>query len=142
MIVFFDGVCNLCNSLVDFTLQRLPKTMEGASGEVHSVVLQMASLQGETAKQLLPEADRQRLSTLVVYIPGNPPTLLRESDAALTVALQLGSPWRALAKVGFWFPRFLRDGTYRWVAQNRMAWFGERSTCRVPTPEERSRLLP
>jgi predicted DCC family thiol-disulfide oxidoreductase YuxK len=62
------------------------------------------------------------------------------SDAALILARHLRSPWRWLALL--WIvPRPLRDTVYRWVARNRYRWFGESETCRVPTPELRSRFL-
>jgi predicted DCC family thiol-disulfide oxidoreductase YuxK len=38
-------------------------------------------------------------------------------------------------------PRPLRDTVYDWVAANRYRWFGQRASCRIPTPQERERFL-
>ena len=54
-IVFFDGVCNLCNGFVDILL-RLDKKH----------VFRFASLQGQTAKTLLPPEDLEKLLTVIV----------------------------------------------------------------------------
>ncbi len=40
------------------------------------------------------------------------------------------------------FPRPVRDLVYRAFAANRYRLFGRKDTCELPTPEERSLLLP
>ena len=39
------------------------------------------------------------------------------------------------------FPKFIRDGVYRAIAQNRYRMFGKRE-CRVPSAKEQARFLP
>jgi len=42
----------------------------------------------------------------------------------------------------FWaLPRPLRARLYRWVAQNRIAWFGTADLCALPSPSLRARLV-
>jgi predicted DCC family thiol-disulfide oxidoreductase YuxK len=86
------------------------------------------SLSAETPSQesiLLLDADR------VVY---------EQADAILRIASSLRGPFRLL--VVFWLvPRSLRNVGYRMVARWRYAVFGKRTTCRVPTPEERGLFL-
>jgi predicted DCC family thiol-disulfide oxidoreductase YuxK len=127
MIVFFDGVCGLCNRAVDFLLTH----------DRHAR-LRFAPLQGETARVRLPETDLQSLSSLVI-VDGD--LILRKSDGFLYALSSLGGRWRALAFVLRLIPRFLRDFVYDTVAANRYAWFGKRDACRLPTPSERSRFL-
>ncbi len=62
------------------------------------------------------------------------------SDAVLTIAARLPFPWRLLA-VGRVLPRPVRDTLYRFVARNRYRWFGQRTTCPVPSPRVRDRFL-
>lgn len=127
MIVFFDGVCGLCNRAVDVLLTR----------DAHAR-LQFAPLQGTTARARLPDADIRSLSSLVI-VDGD--LILRKSDGLLHALSSLGGGWRAFAFVSRLIPRVLRDLVYDAVASNRYAWFGKRDTCRLPTPIERTRFL-
>jgi predicted DCC family thiol-disulfide oxidoreductase YuxK len=125
-IIFFDGVCNLCNSFVDFLIRR-----------DHDQAFSFAPLQGETARQKLPADKLARLNSVVLWNQGQ---ILEKSDAALTVLQQLGGLWWFMRV--FWIaPAFLRDLVYDLIAANRYRFFGKRETCRLPTPEEKARFL-
>jgi predicted DCC family thiol-disulfide oxidoreductase YuxK len=125
-IIFFDGVCNLCNAFVDFLVRRDAEHL-----------FDFAPLQGSNAKQLLPARFPEKLSSVVLWSQGE---VHEKSDAALMVLQQLGGLWGALRV--FWvLPKGLRDWGYDLVARNRYALFGKRETCRLPTPEERARFL-
>ena len=126
-IVFFDGECNLCNSTVDFLVRR---------DRGHN--LRFASLQGETARKILPPGVRESLDTVVLWREGE---LFRKSSAALRALAACGGLWFG-AKVFLLVPRSLRDLIYDIVARNRFRWFGRRETCRIPTAAEREVLLP
>lgn len=127
-IVFFDGVCTLCNTFVDGLVSR-----------DHARALRYASLQGETARALLstPEFSVDHPSSVVLWENG---VVRTRSDAVLRILVLLGSPWSWLAIFRI-VPRPIRDAIYDWVARHRYAWFGKRDTCRIPTPEERSLFL-
>jgi predicted DCC family thiol-disulfide oxidoreductase YuxK len=127
-ILFFDGVCNLCNSSVDFVLRN---------DREHRVLV--APLQGTTAREiLLPHGiDPEQLDSLVLWKNGN---VYRYSDAALQVAGYLRAPW-SWGKALLILPRALRDPIYKWIARNRYKIFGKKETCRLPTPEERARFI-
>lgn len=127
-IVFFDGVCVLCNSSVDALLRA---DREGR--------FRVASLQGETAAraQAADPAFPRDLATIVLWDRG---ALYVRSRAILRVASELPYPYRALG----WFrilPAFLTDLVYRLVARTRYQIFGKREICRVPSPDERQRFL-
>ncbi|HRD54671.1 MAG TPA: DCC1-like thiol-disulfide oxidoreductase family protein [Flavobacteriales bacterium] len=126
-IIFFDGVCGLCNRFVD-RLLRIDR--DG--------LLRFAPLQGSTAQKLLPSGMADALSSVVYLRNGQ---VLTRSDAALLTLIDLGG-WRAMHRVWFVFPRALRDAVYEWIARNRYKWFGKREACRLPTPEEQERFLP
>jgi predicted DCC family thiol-disulfide oxidoreductase YuxK len=127
-IVFFDGVCVLCNGFVDRVLRA---DREGK--------LRFAPLQGETARALLPPLgdDPERWSVLYLDEEG----LHERSDVSLRVWRRLGGAYRLLALLRF-VPRPLRDAVYRLIARNRYRWFGKREACRLPTPAEAERFLP
>lgn len=129
-IVLFDGVCNLCNGITNFVIQRDP-----APGHFRFAALQSECGQRLLHKHGLPTED---LDTFVM-IDGD--RALVRSTAALHVLRGLGLPW-SLLYVLIVVPRPLRDAVYRWIARNRYRWFGQRDSCMVPTPDIRSRFLP
>ncbi|QQR88439.1 MAG: DUF393 domain-containing protein [Flavobacteriales bacterium] len=127
-VLYFDGVCGLCNSFVDLLF-----------AEDRHGVLRVTPLQGTTALERLPAELRGSNLTTVVY-QRNGKTWTR-SGAALRVLRDLGGIWK-LASILILVPAPLRNMVYDFVARNRITWFGQKETCRMPTPEERSRFLP
>lgn len=124
-IIFFDGVCNICNAFVDFVMKRDPERK-----------FVFAPLQGESAKRYLGDKS-QLLKSMALWSQGQ---ILEKSDAALSVIQQLGGFWYCFGV--FWIvPKWLRDLVYDFVARNRYRIFGKRETCRLPTPEERALFL-
>jgi predicted DCC family thiol-disulfide oxidoreductase YuxK len=132
-IVLYDGVCGLCNRLVQFILKR----------DVNNR-FRFASLQSEFAEKLLKRhgADSRDLDTFYLVISRGKPSerVLMRSDAILAVANTLGGVWK-LAGVGALVPRVLRDGMYRIVARNRYRVFGKHESCMLPSAEHRAKFL-
>ncbi|MEK7356901.1 MAG: DCC1-like thiol-disulfide oxidoreductase family protein [Bdellovibrionota bacterium] len=127
-VLFFDGHCSLCNTLVDWVVRRDSKER-----------IRFASLQGQTAKAMLPgNVGKIDFDTVVYSRDG---VVYERSTAILKVLGDLGGIWK-LAAVFFVIPTSLRNVVYDLVARNRFRFFPRRETCRVPTPEERARLLP
>jgi predicted DCC family thiol-disulfide oxidoreductase YuxK len=127
-IIFFDGVCGLCNTSVNWLMKRDKKG-----------VLKFATLQGETAKTLLPHQFTQELNSFIYF---KNQTIHSHSNAALYALQDLSGVWFAIAKVLFIFPKNFRDAVYNFVAKRRYKWFGKKSVCRIPTAEERDKFLP
>lgn len=125
--MFFDGVCGLCDTSVDFFMRK-----------DRSGILRFAPLQGETAARLLPESDRENLNSMVYFENGE---RFRKSAAVVRILRQLGGIWALLGSLLWVIPRPLRDLGYSLVAAVRYRVFGKKSACRVPTSEERGRLL-
>ena len=133
-ILFYDGVCGLCNTLVQFLLKHDKRGR-----------LRFASLQSDFAEKVLHRHgfDPKDLDTLHVVENYEQPDerLLQRSDAVLRAARELGGHWSVLAAMAKIVPRFLRDIAYRFVAQNRYSVFGKYETCMLPDPNQRSRFL-
>ena len=127
-IVFFDGVCALC----DQSVQRL-LTMDRKRR------LKFAPLQGETASQMLPEADIRDLKTLVIRDQRG---IGRYSTAVVRILWQVGGIWSVLGSCLWLIPRPVRDWGYRFVSARRYRWFGKHDACRMPKPGEREQFLP
>ncbi len=127
-IVFFDGVCGLCSTSVDFFMRR----------DRHAR-LRFAPLQGETAAANLPDSDRENLNSMVCLLEGR---RYHRSSAVVQILRQIGGIWSIVAGALWVIPKPLRDLGYSIVASSRYRFFGKKETCRLPTPEERGRLLP
>ncbi len=127
-IIFFDGICNLCNSSIDFVIKRDKKRQ-----------FKYASLQSQTAKEVLDPGslDLNNPASFILYYDGK---IQRKSSAALFVLTRLGFPYR-LAGIFLIIPRFIRNWFYDLIARNRYSWFGQRDTCRLPTDEEKELFL-
>ncbi len=127
-LVFFDGVCNLCNGAVTFIIDHDPKGY-----------FRFAPLQSDVAATYLDDlADADRgLGTIILLEDDH--TYVR-STAVLRIARRLTAPW-SLLSLTLVVPRPLRDAVYNWIATSRYDWFGQRDQCRMPTPELKDRFL-
>lgn len=66
--------------------------------------------------------------------------VLRESDAALRLAGLLAFPWNLLGAVVI-VPKGFRDMVYRWIARNRLRWFGSTDGCALMRSEWKDRFV-
>ena len=127
-IVFFDGVCGLCNTSVDFLLARDRRR-----------ALRYAPLQGETAAARLDPRDIEALKSIVLVDEAG---THRHSTAIVRILWHLGGGWRAAAALVWLIPRPLRNLGYRFLSANRYRLFGQKDACRMPSPDERALFLP
>jgi predicted DCC family thiol-disulfide oxidoreductase YuxK len=125
-IIYFDGVCGLCNGFVDFIMKMDKKSK-----------FHFSPLQSEHAKNNLPLEYIQDLDSVVVQIDGK---TLKKSKAVFAVLKKLGGIWGIVAVAGV-LPEGILNRAYDMVAENRYKVFGKKDTCRFPTPEERRRFL-
>jgi predicted DCC family thiol-disulfide oxidoreductase YuxK len=131
-IVFFDGACGLCNRAVDIVLR-----------EDRERIFLYSPLQGETFRQIA-QGHPETLSVDSILVLKRSPgkeLLLQKSDTILYILENLPK-YHSLARMGQIFPAPVRDAFYRLVAATRYRIWGKRDSCRLPTPEERSRFLP
>ena len=126
-IIFFDGVCGLCNRSVDFLMKH--DTAQS---------LRYAPLQGEAAKEFLPSLHRRLPLSSMVYIDGE--KIFTQSTAILLAASSLGGIY-SLMRLFLLIPRFIRDRIYSWISQHRYQWFQKLDSCRLPTQKERALFL-
>lgn len=129
LIILFDGVCNLCNSAVQFIIRKDRKDL-----------FRFASLQSDAGKELMAQYNLPVTTTpeSIILIKGD--AVYQYSAAVLQIARYLGGLW-PLAYSFIVLPRFIRDSMYKWIARNRYRWFGRQSSCMLPTPALRAKFL-
>lgn len=125
-IIFFDGVCNLC----DLVVSRVFKIDKN-----HRFLY--ASLQSETARKLLKTGDIAK-DSIVFYEAGK---TYYYADAVIRILNTLGGVYRLISWILRVFPRPLRDFAYRLVAANRYRLFGQKAECRLATEAEKDYFL-
>jgi predicted DCC family thiol-disulfide oxidoreductase YuxK len=127
-VIFFDGVCGLCNHWIDFILARDRKQQ-----------FRFSPLQGETARDCLGAVAAESLSSVVLR---DATGTYRKTDAVWRMLTRLGGIWWCAGGLLRLVPQPIRNGGYDFVARHRYRWFGQKETCRLPTPAERARFLP
>lgn len=127
-VVFFDGVCVLCNASVQFILKRDGKQY-----------FYFATLQSDVAKQFLLHVPENILKkdSIILWDKGK---IYTESAAALKIGVHLNGFWKA-SQVLWIVPPFIRDWVYRWIAKNRYKWFGVKDQCMMPDQNIKHRFL-
>lgn len=130
-VVFFDGVCSLCNGYIRFLMAR------DRDAQFH-----VAPLDGETAEQYLTGETRENAGDSIIYMDrsGDDPAFYNRSTAVLNILSRLGGPWCLVAVLKI-IPRFIRDAVYNLIASNRYDWFGKHDTCPAPEPGWKERFL-
>ncbi|MEO0570465.1 MAG: thiol-disulfide oxidoreductase DCC family protein [Bacteroidota bacterium] len=128
-IILFDGVCNLCNGVIQFVIKRDKKDL-----------FRYAALQSELGEQLTKERgiDTSKVDSFVLIEPGK--AYFIKSDAALEIAGDLNGLW-PIFKMFKWVPTAIRNVVYDFVARNRYRWFGRKDQCMIPTPELQAKFL-
>ena len=129
-IVFYDGVCGLCDRTVKFLLKR-----DAARS------FKFAALQGETARQRGDLPDDLKSVVFVAKSGTAQEQIYFRSDAVLQMLDQIGGFWSLVSWLRI-VPRPIRDTIYDSIVKRRYRWFGKFDTCRTPSPEMRARFLP
>ena len=127
-IIFFDGVCNLCNASIDFIIKRDKRNK-----------FLVGALQDATSIEVLSDypIKRDYLDSLVLLEKNE---IFYKSTAALKIAKNLSGLWPVFYPL-IYLPKGLRDTVYDWIAKNRYHWFGKKNTCRLPSTEEKAKFL-
>jgi len=132
-IVFYDGVCAICNRGVQFVLRH-----DAAQR------FRFAALQSQFARRALARhgRDPDEIETMGLLIDAGTPRerLLVKSDGIVALLRELGGGWRLLALAGL-LPRALRDRAYDAFAHRRYRWFGHYDSCPLPPADARRRFI-
>jgi predicted DCC family thiol-disulfide oxidoreductase YuxK len=127
-VILFDGVCNFCNSSINFVIDHDP--------EKH---FKFAPLQSEFGQDILRKFNKNTENfDSVILLKDN--QLYQKSEAALEIAKHLSGFWKYLSIFRI-LPTFFLNFFYDIIAKNRYRIFGKADSCRMPTAELRERFL-
>ena len=127
-IILFDGVCNFCNSIVNFIIKQDKEN-----------IFHFAALQSDAGQRLLKEYNIPATGlNSFILIDGS--KAYKSSTAGLRLYNKL--PWYWKWTQVFWIvPQFIRDRIYNVIAKNRYKWFGKRDSCMIPTEDVKNRFI-
>jgi predicted DCC family thiol-disulfide oxidoreductase YuxK len=128
-IILFDGVCNLCNSAVQFIIKHDKKD-----------IFRFVALQSDLGKEICDYIgiDQTKIDSIVLYNPGV--AYYYKSSAVIEIVNVLGGIY-SLASIFKILPEKLRNYIYDYIAKNRYKWYGKKESCMIPTPELKAKFL-
>jgi predicted DCC family thiol-disulfide oxidoreductase YuxK len=128
-IILFDGVCNLCDSSVQFIIKHDKND-----------VFRFVALQSELGQKICKYIGINTAETdsIILYEPGI--AYYFKAEAALKIAKNLGGIYSFLSLLSV-FPNSLSNSVYDYIAKNRYKWYGKKEECLIPSPELKSKFL-
>lgn len=127
-IILFDGVCNLCNSSVNFIIKHDKKKQ-----------FIFTSLQSDAAKEILLQFPTKNLNLDSILLIEKE-IIYEKSTAVLRISKELNIGYKLLYSLII-IPKFIRDWIYNIIAKNRYKWFGKKEQCMVPSPEIKNKFI-
>jgi predicted DCC family thiol-disulfide oxidoreductase YuxK len=127
-IVLFDGVCNFCDSSVNFVIPRDKKKY-----------FRFSPIQSTTGQKLIGQyhLENIRLQSLILIENNKAYTY---STAILRMTRKMSGLW-PMAYALIIIPALIRDSIYKIIARNRYKWFGKKSECVIPADDVRERYI-
>jgi predicted DCC family thiol-disulfide oxidoreductase YuxK len=127
-IILFDGICNLCNSSVQFIIKHDAQD-----------VFRFAAIQSDLGIKIIQHLGihSTKLDSIILYIPNK--TYYTKISAVTRIAGELNSWHRWFSVVRFTgkFGNFIYD----FLAKNRYTWFGKNESCTIINSELNAKFL-
>lgn len=128
-IILFDGVCNLCDSAVQFIIKHDTKD-----------VFRFVALQSDLGQKIIHYLgiDIKKTDSIILYQPGY--AYFYKSEAIFEIAKHCGSIFYFITLFSI-LPTSLNNYFYDFIAKNRYKWYGKKETCLIPTKELKAKFL-
>ena len=128
-IILFDGVCNLCDSSVQFVIKHDKKD-----------VFRFVPLQSELGQKICIHIgiSTSTIDSTILYEPEK--GYYYKSAVAFKILKDISGIHKCLLVFSI-LPKSILDKIYDWVAKNRYKWFGKKESCMIPTPELKAKFL-
>jgi predicted DCC family thiol-disulfide oxidoreductase YuxK len=127
-IILFDGVCNLCSSIVRFIIKR----------DTQKKFL-FAALQSESGQQMLKKYGLPK-SEFNSFVLIKDDKCYQKSAAGIILLHNMGGCWKFFYAFKY-IPEPVRDFFYDLVARYRYSVFGKKDACVIPDKDLISRFL-
>lgn len=126
-IVFFDGLCVLCNGTVSLLI-KLDKNRR----------LKYSSLQGKFAQTKLEMRSIKSIESVVFFSDG---LVFERAEAVIQILITLGGIYKVIGFGLKLFPLFILNALYECVARNRYHIFGKKAACNLPSDNTKDRFI-
>jgi predicted DCC family thiol-disulfide oxidoreductase YuxK len=126
-IIFFDGVCKLCQGSVRFIFRHDRREQFFYS-----------SLQGKTFKELNLQDFLPKNTDSIILYEGN--EIFLKSKAIFWIIRKLGGGFKILLVFSL-LPIWITDGIYDLVAKYRYRIFGKKDKCTIPVNDDKKSFL-
>jgi len=128
-IILFDGVCNLCNTSVNFIIKRDKKDL-----------FRFVPIQSNLGQNILTYIGIQpsTIDSVILYEPKI--AYYYKSSAVLEILKNLGGFFYFIIILKI-IPKSILNMIYDFIAQNRYKWFGKKESCMIPSAELKSKFL-
>ena len=126
-IIFFDGVCNICDYTVEFVLKH-----------DHDEFFKFSSLQSDFAINYFKKNKIDiTLDTVILQYENK---IYFRSDALIIILKNLEGYPRFLGYGISFLPKFFRDFCYSVFAKYRYYFFGKKTICKIPNQKDIKRF--
>ena len=128
-IILFDGVCNLCDSMVQFIIKHDKKD-----------IFRFVALQSELGSNITKHIgiDISKVDSIILYEPSI--AYYYKAEAAFKIGKYIGGIYRLLNLFSI-LPIKISNTVYDYVARNRYKWYGKKESCMMPTPDLAAKFL-
>ena len=126
-IILFDGVCNLCNSSVQFIIKHDKKD-----------VFRFVPLQSDLGQKISIHIETSTIDSIILYETEK--RYYYKAEAAFKILKEMNGVYRCLLLFSI-LPKSVLNTIYDYIAKNRYKWFGKEEICMIPTPELLSKFL-
>ncbi len=128
-IILFDGVCNLCNSSVQFIIKHDKND-----------IFRFVALQSELGQEILNYigVDSKKVDSIVLYEPGIAYYL--KAEAVFKIVKDLNGIYSFLSFFSI-LPKSVTNSVYDYIAKNRFKWCGKKESCLIPSDELKAKFL-
>jgi len=128
-IILFDGVCNLCDSTVQFIIKHDKKD-----------IFRFVAIQSDLGQKIIKYIgiDTSKTDSIILCEPGH--SYYYKAEAAIKIIGQLGGIYSMISVFSL-IPKWLSNKVYDYIARNRYKWYGKKDECMIPTPELKAKFL-
>jgi predicted DCC family thiol-disulfide oxidoreductase YuxK len=128
-IILFDGICNLCNSSVQFVIKNDAKD-----------IFRFVSLQSELGQKIIKYIgiSDSNIDSIILFEPGI--AYNYKSAAVFKIAKSLNGFLPFFSILNF-LPTSFCNIIYDFIAKNRYKWYGKQEFCLIPSANLKSKFL-